>query len=84
MWNDGSQVCTIVKKSALKETSKQTETASSEGSWKWDHGTIKEGAAVMVWSLTKSLITSVGPLEEIKLNIKKFPNQFSLLKLPTQ
>lgn len=32
MWNDRSQVCTIVKKSALKKISKQTETASSEGS----------------------------------------------------
>lgn len=70
MWNDRSQVCTIVKKSALKKISKQTETASSEGSWKWDHGTIKEGAAITLWSLTKFLITSVSPLEEKKLNIK--------------
>lgn len=66
MWHDGSQVCTIVKKICKSTPKKQTEIASSEGSGKWDHQTIKEGAAIKLWSLTKSLITSVSPLEEKK------------------
>lgn len=47
------------------------------------HRTIKEGAAIMLWSLTKSLITSAGPLKEKKIKYKNLHKKFSLLKLAT-
>lgn len=71
------------KKSALK---KNQQTDWNSFLWrllKMGHRTIKEGAAIMLWSLTKSLITSAGPLKEKKIKYKNLHKKFSLLKLAT-